>query len=42
MMRKKIVRLPLIVGNYRSHPSTQAEFRYSAADELAKQNIAMM
>ena len=42
MMRKKIVRLPLIVGNYRSHPSTQAEFRYSAAEELAKQNIAMM
>lgn len=42
LMRKKIVRLPLIVGNYRSHPATQAEFRHSAAEELGKQNIAMM
>lgn len=42
LMRKKIVRVPLVVGNYRSDPATQAEFRFSAADELAKQNIAMM
>ena len=42
MMRKKIVRLPMIVGNYRSQPSTQAEFRHSAAEELSNQNIAMM
>ena len=42
LMRKKIVRLPLIVGNYRSHPSTQAEFRFSAAEELAKSDIALM
>lgn len=42
LMRKKIKRLPLILGNYRSHPETQAEFRHSAAEELQKQNIAMM
>lgn len=42
MMRKKIVRLPWIVGNYRSHPQSQAEFRYDAAAELAKQNISLM
>lgn len=42
MMRKKIVRLPLVIGNYRSHPSAQAEFRHSAAAELRNQNIAMM
>ena len=42
MMRKKIVRLPWIVGNYRSHPDAQAEFRYDAAVELSKQNISLM
>lgn len=41
-MGKEFVRLPLMVGNYRSPPSTKAEFRFSAADELATQNIAMM
>ena len=42
MMRKKIIRLPWILGNYRSHPEAQAEFRYDAAAELAKQNISLM
>lgn len=42
LMRKKIVRLPLIVGNYRSHPESQAEFRFNAAEELANPNIALM
>ena len=42
LMRKKIVRLPWIVGNYRSHPEAQAEFRYDAVAELAKQNISLM
>ena len=32
-MGKKIVRLPLVIGNYRSDPSSQAEFRSSADDE---------
>ena len=27
-LRVQIVRLPLIIGNYHSHPSSQAEFRY--------------
>jgi len=26
-LQKKIVRLPLVIGNYHSHPSAQAEFR---------------
>jgi hypothetical protein len=30
---KKLVRLPLLIGNYHSHPKTQAEFRASAAGE---------
>jgi hypothetical protein len=41
-MNKKILRLPLIIGNYRSAPSTQAEFRYSASEERAKQDIALL
>ena len=41
-MGKKIVRLPLVIGNYRSAPDTQAEFRYSAAEERGKQDIALM
>ena len=42
LMGKKILRLPLIIGNYRSAPSTQAEFRYSAGDELRKQDISLL
>ena len=41
-MNKKILRLPVIIGNYRSLPSTQAEFRYSASEERAKQDIALL
>lgn len=32
-LSKKIARLPLVIGNYHSHPSDQAEFRWS--DEWA-------
>ncbi len=41
-MRKKIVRLPLVIGNYRSDPSSQAEFRYSATDERNNPDVAML
>jgi hypothetical protein len=30
------VRLPLIIGHYRSDPSTQAEFRTPAGNEFEK------
>lgn len=33
-LRKKAVRLPKVIGNYYSHPSTQAEFRHDV-DETA-------
>ena len=32
--RRKLVRLPMIIGNYHSHPRDQAEFRSLAHDEL--------
>jgi FkbM family methyltransferase len=32
---RKIVRLPLVIGNYFSHPADQAEFRRQPYDELA-------
>ena len=41
-MGKKILRLPLVIGNYRSAPRTQAEFRWSASEEHGKQDIALM
>lgn len=31
---KKLVQLPLIIGNYHSHPETQAEFRYENEWEI--------
>jgi FkbM family methyltransferase len=34
--KKKVTRLPAIVGNYHSHPESQAEFRASSADEERK------
>jgi hypothetical protein len=33
-LQKKIVRLPMVVGNYHSHPAEQAEFRKVPYDEL--------
>lgn len=33
-LRKKIVRLPMTIGHYHSHPGEQAEFRPVAHDEL--------
>ncbi len=41
-MGKKILRLPLVIGNYRSAPATRAEFRHSAAAERAKQDISLL
>jgi len=35
---KKLVRTPLILGNYYSHPNTQAEFRNKDEWELIKNN----
>jgi FkbM family methyltransferase len=32
-LRKRMIRLPMVIGNYYSHPSTQAEFR-GPSDEL--------
>jgi hypothetical protein len=34
--QRKLVRLPLIIGHYRSDPSSQAEFRAPADDEFEK------
>jgi hypothetical protein len=34
-MGKKILRVPMVVGNYHSHPSEQAEFRKLPEDEEA-------
>jgi hypothetical protein len=31
---KKTIRLPLIIGNYYSHPREQCEFRYPGTTEL--------
>ena len=31
---KRLVRVPVIIGNYHSHPEDQAEFRVRGADEL--------
>ncbi|HTT03807.1 MAG TPA: FkbM family methyltransferase [Steroidobacteraceae bacterium] len=36
-LKKKVVRLPQIIGNYHSHPATQAEFR-GGEPELALMN----
>jgi hypothetical protein len=33
-LRKKVLRVPMIIGHYHSHPATQAEFR-SDVDEMA-------
>lgn len=33
-LQKKIIRLPMVVGNYHSHPEEQAEFRKLPYDEL--------
>jgi hypothetical protein len=33
---KTIIRCPMIIGNYHSHPSSQAEFRHSASVEMEK------
>lgn len=41
-MGKKILRLPLIIGNYRSAPPTQAEFRHSALEEHQRQDVSLM
>jgi hypothetical protein len=41
-MGKKILRLPLIIGNYRSAPSSQAEFRHSAAAEHEKHDVSLL
>ncbi len=32
-MKKKLTRLPMVIGNYHSHPGEQAEFRFSAGKE---------
>ena len=32
--QKKMVRLPLVIGHYHSHPSDQAEFRLSSENEM--------
>lgn len=36
VLSKKIVRLPLVIGNYHSHPSDQAEFRWGDEWSLLK------
>jgi hypothetical protein len=41
--QKNMIRLPTIIGNYHSHPQTQAEFRHSALDEeQALQNVGVL
>ena len=32
---KKVARLPMVIGNYHSHPGDQAEFRPQSEDELS-------
>jgi|APCry1669189034_1035192.scaffolds.fasta_scaffold10483_3 hypothetical protein len=38
-LNKKIVRVPTIIGNYHSHPDSQAEFRYGGEWEMLKDKI---
>ena len=37
-LKKRLTRLPLIIGNYHSHPSEQAEFRYEAEWAFVKKS----
>jgi hypothetical protein len=41
-MKKRLVRLPLVVGHYRTWPDEQAEFRFSAMEEHNKPNISLL
>ena len=34
-LKKKLARLPLVIGNYHSHPGEQAEFRSGEEDETS-------
>jgi hypothetical protein len=39
---KRLVRVPYVIGHYRTWPESQAEFRYSAADERAKSDVSLL
>jgi hypothetical protein len=41
-MKKRLLRLPFVIGHYRTWPDSQAEFRCSTADEHAKQQISLL
>jgi len=41
-MKKRLIRLPFVIGHYRTWPDEQAEFRYSAVDEHAKQQVSLL
>jgi hypothetical protein len=39
---KRLLRLPLVIGHYRTWPGEQAEFRYSAADEHSNRQVSLL
>lgn len=41
-LQKKLLRLPLVIGNYRTWPETQAEFRYRGERAHLASGIAMI
>ncbi len=41
-MKKKLLRLPYVIGNYRSWPQTQAEFRLTEPENFDNQPIALL
>jgi hypothetical protein len=41
-MKKRLVRLPFVIGHYRTWPEEQAEFRHSATEEHGKQQISLL
>ena len=40
-LKKKVVRLPTVIGNYHSHPATQAEFRHDADETGLIQRLGL-
>lgn len=41
-LNKKMLRLPMIIGNYHSHPAEQAEFRYEAEWNAVRRSAVLL
>jgi hypothetical protein len=41
-MKKRVLRLPFVIGHYRTWPLEQAEFRFSANEEHTKQAVSLI